>query len=78
MIIQLPVFIREEENIFIAFCPVFHLSSRGETLKNALDNIKKDLETFLDDEKVQKEHNQVISDYGISDIEIVDVVVHKK
>ena len=78
MIMQLPVFVREEGNIFIAFCPVFQHSSRGETLQNALDNIKKDLEIFLDDEKVQKEYGQVIEDYSISDIEIVDVVVHIK
>jgi predicted RNase H-like HicB family nuclease len=78
VIIQLPVSVIEEGNIYIASCPVFHLTSRGETLEKAIENIKTDLETFLDNEKVQKEYYEVIEDYGISDIEIVDIVVRMK
>lgn len=47
-------------------------------MEEALDNIKKDLEKFLDNEKIQKEFHETIQDYGIKDIEIVDVVVHDK
>jgi predicted RNase H-like HicB family nuclease len=78
MILQLPVSIREEGDIYIAFCPVFNLTTKGESMGEALDNIKKDLETFLDDEKVQKEYLESIKDYSIRDIEIIDVVIHEK
>lgn len=47
-------------------------------MEDALNNIKKDLEIFLDDENVQKEYHESIQEYGIRDIEIVDVVVHEK
>jgi predicted RNase H-like HicB family nuclease len=78
MILQLPVSIQEKGDIYIAECPVFHITSTGDTLENSLENIKNDLETFLDDEKVQKEYDNVIKDYSIRDIEIVDIVVNKK
>ena len=78
MIIQLPVSVREKGEIYVAECPVFHISREGQTFKEALKNIKNDLETFLDDEKVQKEYQEVIKDYSIRDIEIVDVVVNPK
>jgi hypothetical protein len=47
-------------------------------MEDALNNIKKDLEKFLDNEKVQKEYNDAIKDYSIRDIEIIDVVVQLK
>ena len=47
-------------------------------MEDALKNIKIDLEKFLDDEKVQKEYEDVIKDYSIRDIEIVDIVVNLK
>jgi len=47
-------------------------------MKDALKNIKVDLEKFLDNEKVQTEYNNVIKDYGIRDIEIIDIVVNLK
>ena len=78
MIIQLPVSVREKGEIYVAECPVFHLSSEGETFIDALKNIKNDLKTFLDDEKAQKEYQDVIKDYSIRDIEIVDVVANPK
>jgi predicted RNase H-like HicB family nuclease len=78
LIIQLPVSVREEGDIYIVECPVFHITSNGNTWENALENIKKDLEIFLDNEKVQIEYDEVIKDYGIKDIEIVDVVVNQK
>jgi predicted RNase H-like HicB family nuclease len=78
LIIQLPVSIREEGDIYLAECPVFHITSNGNTLDNALENIKNDLETFLDNENVQKEYENVIKDYSIRDIEIVDVIVNQK
>jgi len=78
VILQLPISVIEEGDIYVASCPVFHLTNRGETMENALENIKSDLETFLDDEKVQKEYQDAIHDYSISDIEILDVVVQMK
>ena len=78
MIIQLPVSVRVEGDIYLAECPVFHITSNGDTLDNALENIKNDLETFLDNENVQKEYENVIKDYSIRDIEIVDVIVNQK
>jgi len=47
-------------------------------MDEALDNIKKDLERFLDNEKVQKDFHDTIQEYGITDIKIVDVIVHEK
>jgi predicted RNase H-like HicB family nuclease len=78
VILQLPVSVHEKGEIYVAECPVFHLSSQGQTFKEALKNIKKDLEIFLDDEKTQKEYQEVIKDYSIRDIEIIDVVVNLK
>ncbi len=78
VIIQLPVSVREEGDIYVAVCPVFHLTSKGETLQTAINNIKKDLETFLNDDKVKDEYHQVIKDYSISEIEIVDIVINRK
>ena len=78
MILQLPVSVVEEGDVYVAVCPVFHISSKGESMEDALKNIKIDLEKFLDDEKVQKEYDNVIKDYGIRDIEIIDIVVNLK
>lgn len=78
MILQLPISLREEENIYIAFCPVFHVETQGESMEEALNNIKNVLESFLDDKKVQSEYHEVLHDYSIPDFEIVDVVVHEK
>jgi predicted RNase H-like HicB family nuclease len=78
VIIQLPVSVQEKGEIYVAECPVFNLSSEGETFKDALKNIKNDIEIFLDNEKAQNEYQDVIKDYSIRDIEIVDVVVNPK
>jgi predicted RNase H-like HicB family nuclease len=78
LIIQLPVSVREEGDIFVVHCPVFHIMSKGKTMEDALNNIKNELESYLDDEKVQKEYHNIIHDYGIRDFEIVDVVVNEK
>jgi predicted RNase H-like HicB family nuclease len=78
IILQLPVSVKEEEDFYVAFCPVFQLSSKGKSMEEALDNIKINLEKFLDDEEVQVKYHDVLKDYGIRDIEIVDVVVHEK
>jgi predicted RNase H-like HicB family nuclease len=78
VILQLPVSVVEEGDVYVAVCPVFHISSKGESMEDALNKIKIDLEKFLDDEKVQKDYNNVIKDYGIRDIEIIDVIVNLK
>lgn len=78
IILQLPVSVKEEGDIFVAFCPVFHISSKGKSMEDAMNNIKNDLEKFLDNEKTQLKYHDVLKDYGIRDIEIVDVVVHEK
>lgn len=78
MIIQLPISIHEDDDLYVAFCPVFHVKSRGESIQEALDNIKQDLEKYLDDKDVQTKYHDVIKDYSIRDIEIIDVVVHEK
>lgn len=78
MIIQLPVSIQEEDDFYVAFCPVFHVTSRGKSMKEAMDKIKQDLEKYLDDEEVQSKNQDILDDYSIRDIEIIEVVVHKK
>ncbi len=78
MILQLPISVVEEGDVYKAVCPVFKMTSRGNTMEDALNNIKKDLEKFLDNEKVQKEYHDAIKDYNIRDIEIIDVVVQLK
>ena len=78
MILQLPVSVVEEGEVYVAVCPVFHISSEGKSMKDALNNIKIELEKFLDNEKVQKEYKAVIKDYGIRDIEIIDIVINLK
>jgi predicted RNase H-like HicB family nuclease len=78
VILQLPISVVEEGDVYKAVCPVFKMTSRGNTMEDALNNIKKDLEKFLDDEKVQKKYHDVIKDYSIRDIEIIDVIVHMK
>ncbi len=78
MILQLPVSVVEEGDVYVAVCPVFHISSKGESMEDALNKIKIDLEKFLDDEKVQNDYNNVIKDYSIRDIEIIDVIVNLK
>jgi hypothetical protein len=47
-------------------------------MEDAMNNIKIDLEKFLDNEETQLKYHDVLKDYGIRDIEIVDVVVHEK
>ncbi len=78
MILQLPISVVEDGDVYIAVCPVVHIKSKGVSMEDALKNIKIDLEKFLDDEKVQKEYEDVIKDYSIRDIEIVDIVVNLK
>jgi predicted RNase H-like HicB family nuclease len=46
VILKLPVSVVEEGDIYVAVCPVFHMSSKGETLEDAVNNMKKDIEIF--------------------------------
>ncbi len=79
MILTLPVSVHEEEDdSYVAVCPVFSLTGKGKTLTEALDNVKKSLELFLDDETVQLKFHEEIHNYSFPEFEFIEVVVHEK
>jgi predicted RNase H-like HicB family nuclease len=64
--LELPVELTEEDGCFIVVCPVFGVGSQGRTKEQALENAKEALELYLEDEDVQKEHEETILDYAVS------------
>lgn len=64
--LELPIELKEEDGCFIAICPVFSIGSQGKTKEQALKNAREALELYLEDEDVQKEHEETIMDYAVS------------
>lgn len=78
MILTLPVSVHEEDDNYVAVCPVFSVTGKGKTLTEALNNVKKNLEIFLDDETVQSKFYDEIHHYSSPEFEFIEVVVHEK
>jgi predicted RNase H-like HicB family nuclease len=49
---QFSSIINKENNLFVAFCPELDLASQGETIEEALRNLKEAIELYLEDEDV--------------------------
>jgi len=45
--------ITKEENLFVANCPELDIASQGETIEDALNNLKEAIELYLEDEDVE-------------------------
>jgi len=49
----LPAVITREGRFFVAICPVNNVASQGETVEEALKNLKEALELYYEDEDVE-------------------------
>lgn len=52
---HLPIVLYKEDDIYMAECPLFGVSSHGETEDEALERVKEALSMYLEDDVVQKE-----------------------
>ena len=53
MTYQFSSVITKEENLFVANCPELDIASQGETIEDALNNLKEAIELYLEDEDVE-------------------------
>ncbi len=49
---QFAAVITKEETLYVALCPELDVASQGETIEEALGNLKEAIELYLDDEDV--------------------------
>lgn len=62
--INLPVYVeKDEDGIYVAVCPVFHVASQGDTEKEAIAHVKEALELFVNDEDVKKQYHDKLEKY---------------
>ncbi|MGP8189501.1 MAG: type II toxin-antitoxin system HicB family antitoxin [Methanobacterium sp.] len=54
--LMLPIFINEEDDCYVATCPVFNIASQGKTIDKALEMVKKAVKLVLEDEDFQKQN----------------------
>lgn len=52
--LKLPIVYYLDEGIYVAECPLFFVASQGNSINEALDNVKEALEIYLSDENVRK------------------------
>jgi predicted RNase H-like HicB family nuclease len=45
--------ITKEERLFVANCPELDIASQGETIEEAINNLKEAIELYLEDEDVE-------------------------
>jgi predicted RNase H-like HicB family nuclease len=45
--------IHKEEKWYVSWCPELDVASQGETIEEAIDNLKEAVELYLEDEDVQ-------------------------
>ena len=50
IVMQLSVIITQEEKFFVALSPDVDIASQGETMEEALDNLKEALDLYFEDE----------------------------
>ncbi len=53
MTYQFSSVITKEERLFVANCPELDIASQGETIEEAINNLKEAIELYLEDEDVE-------------------------
>jgi len=52
--VELSAVVRRENGIYVALCPELDVAGQGKSVEEALSNLKKALEVYLEDEDVEK------------------------
>ena len=52
--VELSAVVRRENGIYVALCPELDVTGQGKSVEEALRNLKKALEVYLEDEDVEK------------------------
>ncbi len=52
--LELSAVVRRENGLYVALCPEFDVASQGKNVEEALENLKKALELYLEDEDVER------------------------
>jgi predicted RNase H-like HicB family nuclease len=52
--LELSAVVRREAGLYVALCPELDVTSQGESVEEALSNLKEALELYLEDEDVEK------------------------
>jgi len=60
---KLPVLIHQEDDMFVAECPLFFVAGQGYTREEALYDVKLALKTFMKDDDFEKVYHHEIPDY---------------
>jgi predicted RNase H-like HicB family nuclease len=55
--VGLSAVVRRENGIYVALCPELDVAGQGKSVEEALKNLKKALELYLEDEDVEKSSN---------------------
>jgi len=64
----LPILIHKEDDEYIAECPVFYVASQGNTMDDAIENVKEALELYLGDEDIQREMPEELPKYSFEEM----------
>lgn len=62
--IKLSVFIIQEDDTYVAFCPGFSVANEGENVKSVLYNVKEALQLFLEEKDFKKDYNRTKYNYS--------------
>ena len=64
--------IQKEENLYVATCPELGTASQGETIEEAIENLKEATELYLEEmpEKKQNKHS-ILTTFDIGGIQSV-------
>jgi Uncharacterised protein family (UPF0150). len=60
---RLPVLVHQEDNIFVAECPLFFVAGQGHNPDEAVNDVKIALRTFIEDKDFEKVYHNKIPDY---------------
>jgi len=60
---RVPILIHQEEDTFIAECPLFYVAGQGNTGEEAIDDLAIALKTFMEDKDFEKVYHHKIPEY---------------
>lgn len=60
---RVPILVHQEDDTFIAECPLFYVAGQGDTYKESIDDLAIALKTFMEDEDFEKVYHHKIPKY---------------
>ena len=60
---RVPILTHQEDDSFVAECPLFYVAGQGDSNKEAIDDLAIALKTFMEDEDFEKVYHHQIPKY---------------